>query len=144
MPIIDAPNKLPSVDRLLNDPEVASLVRDHGAPLVTRCARNVLASARVQVLSGQSFESLHLVRNLFEDVARALDLFVQGRCNAPQALVAQKVAVCVVVALEQVDIEHDRCQGESIAQTALPFSPVVIEEAAAVRATDPATEMTTG
>jgi L-seryl-tRNA(Ser) seleniumtransferase len=72
MSIIDTPNKLPSVDRLLNDPDVASLVQDYGAPLVTRCARKVLASARHQVLAGQSFESGELVDNLGEDVARTV------------------------------------------------------------------------
>jgi len=72
MSIIDNPKKLPSVDRLLNDPDVASLVRDYGAPLVTRCARNVLESARQQVLAGQSFETGDLVDNLGEDVARTV------------------------------------------------------------------------
>jgi L-seryl-tRNA(Ser) seleniumtransferase len=72
MSIIDTPNKLPSVDRLLNDPDVASFVRDYGAPLVTRCARNVLESARQQVLSGQPFESSDLVNNLGEDIDRAV------------------------------------------------------------------------
>ncbi|RLA33346.1 MAG: L-seryl-tRNA(Sec) selenium transferase [Gammaproteobacteria bacterium] len=72
MSIIDAPNKLPSVDRLLNDPDVASFVRDYGAPLVTRYARSVLASARHQVLDGRLFESGDLVNNLCEDVARAV------------------------------------------------------------------------
>ena len=72
MSIIDNPKKLPSVDRLLNDPDVASLVRDYGAPLVTRCARNVLESARQQVLAGQSFATGDLVDNLGEDVARTV------------------------------------------------------------------------
>jgi L-seryl-tRNA(Ser) seleniumtransferase len=72
MSIIDTPNKLPSVDRLLNDPDVASIVSDYGALLVTRCARNVLESARHQVLTGQSFESGDLVDNLGEDVARVI------------------------------------------------------------------------
>jgi L-seryl-tRNA(Ser) seleniumtransferase len=72
MSIIDTPSKLPSVDRLLNDPDVASLVRDYGVPLVTRCARNVLAAARHQVLAGQSFESGDLVDNLGEGVASAV------------------------------------------------------------------------
>ena len=72
MPLIDTPNRLPSVDRLLNDPEVASLVNDHGARLVTRCARRVLASARQQVLAGQPFESRALVGSLREEVARAM------------------------------------------------------------------------
>jgi L-seryl-tRNA(Ser) seleniumtransferase len=72
MSIIDTPSKLPSVDRLLNDPEVASLVQDYGAALVTRCARNLLAASRHQVLAGQSFESGDLVDNLGEDVASAV------------------------------------------------------------------------
>jgi len=72
MSIIDTPSKLPSVDRLLNDPEVASMVRDYGIPLVTSCARNVLESARQQVLAGQSFKSGDLADNLGEDVARAV------------------------------------------------------------------------
>ena len=72
MSIIDTPNQLPSVDRLLNDPDVASLVRDYGAPLVTRCARNVLESARHQVLAGKPFESGDLVGNVGEDVAGAV------------------------------------------------------------------------
>ena len=72
MPIIDTPNKLPSVDRLLNDPNIASLVSDHGAPLVTRCARNLLEITRQQVLAGKSFESDDLFDSLGEDVARAV------------------------------------------------------------------------
>ena len=72
MPIIDTPNKLPSVDRLLNDPEITALAHDHGAHLVTRCARNVLASARHQILSGQSLEPGDLVNNLREDVVRTV------------------------------------------------------------------------
>ncbi len=72
MSIIDTPNKLPSVDRLLNDADVAALVSDYGASLVTRCARNVLESARQQVLAGQSFESGDLVDNLGEEVVRAI------------------------------------------------------------------------
>ncbi len=72
MPIIDAPNKLPSVDRLLSDPETAPLMQDHGAPLVTRCARTVLAAAREQVLAGTSLESRDLVVDLREEVSRRL------------------------------------------------------------------------
>ena len=72
MPVIDTPDKLPSVDRLLNDPDAASLVSDHGTPLVTRCARNVLQQARQRVLAGQSIESSDLVDNLAGDVAATL------------------------------------------------------------------------
>lgn len=72
MPVIDAPDKLPSVDRLLNDPDVIALSENHGAALVTRCARQVLASAREQVLGGKPFESRDLINHLHEDVARTL------------------------------------------------------------------------
>jgi len=72
MSIINTPNQLPSVDRFLNDPDIASFVRNYGVPLVTRCARNVLESARQQVLAGQSFESGDLIDNLCEDVASAV------------------------------------------------------------------------
>ncbi len=72
MSIIDAPNKLPSVDRLAMDPDIASFVRNYGTSLVTRCARNVLESARCQVLAGQSFELSDLVDNLCEEVVSAV------------------------------------------------------------------------
>ena len=81
MSIIDTPSKLPSVDRLVNDPDVASLVSDYGAPLVTGCARNVLTSARHQVLAGQSFEPGDLVDNLGEDVRRVLRPSLQRVIN---------------------------------------------------------------
>jgi L-seryl-tRNA(Ser) seleniumtransferase len=71
MSLIDTPSKLPSVDRLLNDPAIVLLVRNYGAPLVTRCARSVLASARDQVLAGQSLESSDLIDNLGEVVDSA-------------------------------------------------------------------------
>ena len=72
MPIIDTPDKLPSVDRLLNDLHIATLVDDHGAPLVTQCARNVLDKIRQQVLAGKSFESSDLISSLSEDVTRTI------------------------------------------------------------------------
>ena len=72
MPIIDTPDKLPSVDRLLNDLHIATLVDDHGAPLVTQCARNVLDKIRQPVLAGKSFESSDLISSLSEDVTRTI------------------------------------------------------------------------
>ncbi len=72
MPIIDTPNKLPSVDRLLSDPKIALLVSDYGAPLVTRCARKVLETMRRQVLAGKSFDSDDLFSSLGKDVARTV------------------------------------------------------------------------
>lgn len=70
MSIVDAPNHLPSVDRLVNDPEVAALTREFGMPVVTRCARNVLEGARVKILAGQTLEKCDLIDGLFEDTAR--------------------------------------------------------------------------
>ena len=72
MPEIDTPDKLPSVDRLLNDANIAPLLRDHGAPLVTRCARAAVETARRQVLAGDSIGSDDLIRRLVEDVVRSL------------------------------------------------------------------------
>jgi len=72
MSIIDSPSQLPSVDRLVNDADASSLVSDHGVRLVTRCAQNVLAEARHQVLAGQSFDPGDLLDNLAEDVARTI------------------------------------------------------------------------
>lgn len=73
MTIIDAPSKLPSVDRLLNDPAVEGLSDDHGLQLVTRCARNVLATARQQLLAGKSMELVDLAESLNEAVARTVE-----------------------------------------------------------------------
>ena len=56
MTTIDKPEKLPSVDRLLNDPNCALLVREFGASLVTRSVQTVLAEARKQVLAGTAIE----------------------------------------------------------------------------------------
>ena len=72
MPVIDAPDKLPSVDRLLNDPEVRALGDKHGRPLVTGCARKVLAAAREQLLAGKTFDTRDLIGNLHADIERTL------------------------------------------------------------------------
>ena len=81
MSVIDAPNKLPSVDRLLNDPDVALLLHDYGAPLVARSTRKILKSARDKVLSGQSVESTDLVTHLREDVAKTIRPSLQRVIN---------------------------------------------------------------
>lgn len=81
MSIINIPNQLPSVDRLLNDSDIASLVSDYGAPLVARCARNVLALARQQVLAGKWLESSDLIDNLIEDVTRSVRPSLQRVIN---------------------------------------------------------------
>lgn len=69
---IDRPAELPSVDRLVNGPDAACLVREYGAPLVTRCARNVLAAARDRVLAGGSIEAGDLLAALSEEAARTV------------------------------------------------------------------------
>jgi len=68
MSAIQTPNQLPSVDRLLRDPDITVLVSEYGAPLVTLSVRNILQFARDQILSGQSFESSKLVDKICEDV----------------------------------------------------------------------------
>ena len=70
MPTIDTPDKLPSVDRLVNDPALATLIRQHGAPLVTQSARVVLAHARERVLSGRPVEAKALIEDLRVDLTR--------------------------------------------------------------------------
>jgi L-seryl-tRNA(Ser) seleniumtransferase len=68
MSIIDSPQDLPSVDRLLNDPEISPLLIEHGAPLVTSCTRNVLDSARQKILASKTLKSSDLVNNLIEEI----------------------------------------------------------------------------
>jgi len=68
MSTIETPSQLPSVNRLLNDPDVAALVIDYGKPLVTRTVRSVLQFARDKTLSGQSFESSTLINRIREEV----------------------------------------------------------------------------
>ena len=72
MSVIDSPHQIPSVDRLLNEASVAALTDDYGAPLVTRCVRNVLEAVRQQVLAGKTFEHRDLIDNLREDLSRTL------------------------------------------------------------------------
>ncbi len=72
MSAIETPHQLPSVDRLLHDPDVAALVSDYGTPHVTRSVRNVLQLTRDQILSGQSIESKTLIDRICEDVLMAV------------------------------------------------------------------------
>ena len=53
---IDKPEKLPSVDRLLNDPHGALLVQEFGLSVVTECVQTVLAEGRKKVLAGTAIE----------------------------------------------------------------------------------------
>ena len=47
-----APKDLPAVDRLLRQPDVAALVSEHGATLVTHQARTLLDALRQRALAG--------------------------------------------------------------------------------------------
>ena len=69
---IDKPKKLPSVDRLLNDPTGAELVCEFGGPLVTRSVKTVLSKARAQVLAGNTIEYDSLLRALSEEVMHTI------------------------------------------------------------------------
>ncbi|MAT88859.1 MAG: L-seryl-tRNA(Sec) selenium transferase, partial [Aestuariivita sp.] len=71
MTTIDTPNKLPSVDRLLRDPNNSSLISHHGTSLVIQCIKSVLSEARKQVLAGEKFSYDSLLRNLSKEIARA-------------------------------------------------------------------------
>ena len=69
---IDTPKKLPSVDRLANDPNNAFLVEEYGMPLVTQCVQTVLSEARRHILAGRTIEYASLVKLLSEETARAV------------------------------------------------------------------------
>ena len=69
---IDKPEKLPSVDRLLNDPTGAELVCEFGRLLVTRSVKTVLAKGRAQVLAGTTIEYKSLLKALSEEVTHTI------------------------------------------------------------------------
>ncbi len=69
---IDKPEKIPSVHRLLNDPNGVELICEFGAPLVTQSVRTVLAEARAQVLAGTTIEYASLVKALSEKVSQTV------------------------------------------------------------------------
>ena len=72
MSTIDTPDKLPSVDRLLNDPVAIALTERHGINLVTQCTREILSAAREQILAGESLQEAALNERLDELIARKL------------------------------------------------------------------------
>lgn len=69
---IEAPQHLPSVDRLVNTPAVQKLVRDHGLALVTRCTQGILARVRLRVLAGESTDMAALIQSLSEEIEHIL------------------------------------------------------------------------
>ena len=69
--VIETPNELPSVDRLINDPSVISLVTQYGAPLVTRCAQIIITEARTSILGGNSVQKKDLLKGVWEATSNA-------------------------------------------------------------------------
>lgn len=69
---IEAPQHLPSVDRIVNTPAVQKLVRDHGLALVTRCTQGILARVRLRVLAGESTDMAALIQSLSEEIEHIL------------------------------------------------------------------------
>lgn len=69
---IEAPQHLPSVDRLVNTSAVQKLVRDHGLALVTRCTQGILARVRLRVLAGESTDMAALIQSLSEEIEHIL------------------------------------------------------------------------
>ncbi len=65
---IDKPEKLPSVDRLLNDPNGVELICEFGASVVIRSVKTILARARAQVVAGTTIEYASLLKALSEEV----------------------------------------------------------------------------
>ncbi len=119
MSVIDTPDKLPSVDRLVNHSSLSALLVEHGAPLLTRCAREVLAQARVSVLAGQRVESDELVESVDTEVARALRPSLRrvfnltgtvlhtnlGRAPLPESAIAAIAAVARGASNLEFDLE---------------------------------------
>lgn len=62
--VIETPKGLPSIDRLVNDPNAASLVTEYGAPLVTSCAQFVINKARTSILNGKAVQKVELLEGL--------------------------------------------------------------------------------
>ena len=71
MMVIETLIELPSVDRLVNDPNVLSLVTKYGAPHVTRCAQSVLAEARTSIRTGRRVEKEKLFKRLWAVTSEA-------------------------------------------------------------------------
>ncbi len=69
---IEAPQHLPSVDRLVNTPAVQKFVRDYGLALVTRCTQGILARVRLRVLAGESTDMAALIQSLSEEIEHIL------------------------------------------------------------------------
>ena len=64
---IDSLDKLPSVDRILKDPKIVSIVNEYGVRLVTRSARMVIQRARSSLLVGKPLAYTTLIKALQEE-----------------------------------------------------------------------------
>ena len=69
---IEAPQHLPSVDRLVNTPAVQKFVRDYGLALVTRCTQGILTRVRLMVLAGESTDMAALIQLLSDEIEHIL------------------------------------------------------------------------
>lgn len=153
MPRIDTPDKLPSVDRLLRDPQVVALSESHGTPLVTRCARRLLASVREQVLDGMPVASADLVDRLRDEVARVLRPSLNrvinltgtvlhtnlGRAPLPQSAIEALTEVARGASNLEYDLDsgkrgdrHAHCESLLVELTGAERALVVNNNAAAV------------
>ena len=65
---ISTPSELPSVDRLLAEDALVSLVREHGRPLVLEAVRDALDEARTAMGAGQAVERADLEADVGERV----------------------------------------------------------------------------
>ena len=119
MTTIDTPKNLPSVDRLVNDPDSYSLVQEYGALLVTKCAKTVLAEARSRILVGRQIAYETLVNALSEETVRSVQPSLRpvinltgtvlhtnlGRAALPASAIEAMVAVAQGASTLEFDLE---------------------------------------
>ncbi len=122
MSLIDSPKKLPSVDRLLNDPKVAHLLGEYGAPLITDHIRNTLQHARGNILNGKPVPYDQLIDNLHADVANLNEVSLKRVVNLTgtvlhtnlgrAALPESAIAAMSEVARNASSLEYDLSTGK--------------------------------
>ena len=131
MSVIDSPDKLPSVDRLLNDPVCVLLIEKYGLPEVTRYTRMTLDATRNRVLSGETvpFDSLvsalsdHIERSQQPSLRRVINLTGTvlhtnlGRAALPESAIAAMVDVARGASNLEFDLDsgkrgdrHQHCE----------------------------------
>ena len=119
---ISSPSGLPSVDRVLAEDALASLIREHGRPLVLDAARGALDAARAAIGAGQDVERAAIeadigdrVRNLtapslvavFNLTGTVLHTNL-GRAPLPEEAVASMTAVARGASNLEFDIATGR------------------------------------